>query len=148
MQSLFVIMYINRGFIAWKCLVLLSSGSVHPVSPWHCFWCQPHWARKAILVTHWSSAMLWVAALTVVPSFHLGFVSCRNEAEIWRRRGPPGCRESAGWGQPLPQELEHVARIQPLWFWRRTIYIQISLQLEPGLFQVAAAVFYLICSKE
>lgn len=36
-----------------------------------------------------------------------------------------------------------MARIQPLWFWRRTIYIQISLQLEPRLFLVAAAFFLL-----
>lgn len=78
-----------------------------------------------------------------VPWFHVGFVSPRNEAEVWCGRGPTGCRESAGWQQPLPQELEHMARIQPLWFWRRTIYIQISLQLEPRLFLVAAAFFLL-----
>lgn len=91
-----------------------------------------------------SSKMLGVTPLTPVPWFHCGFVSSRNEAEVWCRRGPTGCRESAGRWQPFPQELEHMARIQPLWFWRRTIYIQISLQLEPRLFLVAAAVFYLI----
>lgn len=95
-----------------------------------------------------SSESLCVAVLPAVPPFHLVFSSFRNEAEIWRRRGPTGRGESAGWGQPFPQELEHVARIQPLRLGRRTIYIQISLQLEPGLFRVAAAVFYLIRSKK
>lgn len=101
-----------------------------------CVWC--------VWVGCWSSRVLGVTAPTALPWFHLGFVSCRNEAEVWCGRGPTGCGESAGRGQPFPQELEHVARIQPLWFWRRTIYIQISLQLEPRLFPVAAAVFYLI----
>lgn len=88
--------------------------------------------------------MVGVPAQTTVLWFHLGFVSSRNEAEVRCGRRPTGCRESAGRGKPLPQELEHMARIQPLWIGRRTIYIQISLQLEPRLFPVAAAVFYLI----
>lgn len=36
-----------------------------------------------------------------------------------------------------------MARIQPLWFWRRTIYIQISLQLEPRLFLGGCCCFLL-----
>lgn len=95
-------------------------------------------------VLNWSSKLLGVAALTTVPWFHLAFVSCRNEAEVWLGRGPTGCGESAGWGQPFPQELEHMARIQPLRFWRRTIYIQISLQLEQDSFCWLLLVFYLI----
>lgn len=148
MQSLFIITYINQRFSTLEIFGNVTSFRARSSGFSLTLFLMSTPLGKWRDSGHWSSEMLCVAAVTTVPSFHFGFVSFRNETKVWRRRGPPGCRESAGWGQPLPQELEHVARIQPLWFWRRTIYIQISLQLEPGLFQVAAAVLYLICSKK